>query len=131
MVDISSSRSTITLENGEEVMSDFIVGADGVGGIARSVVSGRSPDTSGNRFLTIACTLPCDDFSKDPDLATVLNETSVCVFSFGLLLCRSLLLSTSCSFGQGRMYSYRDRWGSVPYTWSCHGTNRKLTIQYP
>src|SRR5690242_10079401 len=77
VVDIDSSKPSVTLQNGDVVVSDFIVGADGINGIARSVVSGRSLNTDGPRFLTAACTLPCDDFDRDPDLASLLNETIV------------------------------------------------------
>lgn len=78
MVKVNATRPSVTLESGEEIVADFIVGADSVHGIARSVVSGGSPDTSGDRYLTISCTLPCDEFSADPDLKSLLNESSVC-----------------------------------------------------
>lgn len=76
VINIDSLNSTITLHNGEKVVSDFIVGADGINGIARSVVTGKNPDTSGKRYLTVSCTLPCDEFHRDQELATLLNETT-------------------------------------------------------
>ena len=79
MIEIDSPTSTITLQSGEKVVSDFIVGADGINGVARSVVTGNNPDTSGGRYLTVACTIPCDEFHKDQDLASVLNESTVSV----------------------------------------------------
>ncbi|KAF9451601.1 FAD/NAD(P)-binding domain-containing protein [Macrolepiota fuliginosa MF-IS2] len=74
VVSIDTAKSTITLHNGDEVVSDFIVGADGVNGIARSVVSGQTPDLGGNRFLTVTCTLPCDELLQDKDLATLVDD---------------------------------------------------------
>jgi len=75
VVSIDSAKSTITLHNGDEVVSDFIVGADSVNGIARSVVSGQAPDLDGSRFLTVTCTLPCDELLRNQDLATFVNNT--------------------------------------------------------
>jgi salicylate hydroxylase len=74
---VDSSNCTITLQNGEYVASDFIVGADGIKGITRSVITGRNPDASGERYLTVVCTLSCDEFYKDQDLMSLLDETTV------------------------------------------------------
>jgi salicylate hydroxylase len=82
VVKVDSTRASITLENGEEIVADLIVGADGVDGITRSAISGESCDENGNRFLTISCTFPCDEFAGDPELKTLLNDETVCGFFF-------------------------------------------------
>ena len=78
VVDIDAPNSTIILQNGEKIVSDMIIGADGTNGLTRSVITGRGPDTRGRRFLTAACTISCDEFRKDEELATLLHETTVC-----------------------------------------------------
>lgn len=92
VVKVDSDRPSITVVTGnrqkEEIVADLIVGADGVGGITRSAVSGEDDsgdENDGKRFLTVSCTLPCEEFAADPELETLLNDSTVCAgfFFFG------------------------------------------------
>lgn len=88
---MDSTGLSVTMVTGgeeEEIVADLIVGADGVNGITSSAVGGdvdvddddEGGRRNGNRFLTISCTLPCGEFAADPELETLLNDSTVCGF---------------------------------------------------
>lgn len=77
---VDSLSVSVTLEAGETLFSDVVVGADGSGSSVRSEVLGERISETPDRQLTLTMSIPIADMRKDDELRPFTESTEVCCF---------------------------------------------------
>jgi salicylate hydroxylase len=68
VIDIDPSTPSLTLDSGEVLKADLIVGADGVKSMLRSVVLGTPDEAKPTGDAAYRAIIPVSEFEKDPEL---------------------------------------------------------------
>ncbi|KIP11010.1 hypothetical protein PHLGIDRAFT_172853 [Phlebiopsis gigantea 11061_1 CR5-6] len=78
---IHPASRTVTLANGDNLVADVIIAADGVGGIGRKTLVGRELELSPSGYILYSTTLPLNLVSEVPEIkgGTDDNASAVCV----------------------------------------------------
>ncbi len=81
-IDCGDGRAAVTLENGERLMADVVVGADGLRGNARTFVLGYVKEPDGSGDLAYRITIPREKLENDPDpfVRSVVNDSTSAVW---------------------------------------------------
>lgn len=85
VVSVDSSGPSVTLESGETLFADVVVGADGYDSLLRQVVtnSDDEPPDAQDRHVIVTFLVPVARMKEDEDLKKLLNMREVCTFSSG------------------------------------------------
>ncbi|PCH43508.1 FAD/NAD(P)-binding domain-containing protein [Wolfiporia cocos MD-104 SS10] len=88
-INVRYERPSVTLESGEEVSADLLIGADGRRGLSRQLVlqahaAGRAvqDDETYKRMMMYNVVVPTAKMEEDPELATFLHSEVGTVFSW-------------------------------------------------
>lgn len=77
---VDPSWPTVTLESGEKLKADLIIGADGLNSRLRDIVVGHPDKPTPTGDATYRALIPTGPMMKDPDLKQLLDEGSVNVW---------------------------------------------------
>ncbi|RDB26397.1 6-hydroxynicotinate 3-monooxygenase [Hypsizygus marmoreus] len=79
---VDPDHGTVTLQTGEVLRADVIVGADGPDGLGRRTVLGREEEVEWGRLNMYSTTVPRKLIMEDPDLAYVYTQEYTTMFNW-------------------------------------------------
>lgn len=72
---------SVTLETGEVIYAEMVVGADGANSMVRAYALGDQVETTFSSLLTLTFAAPTERLKADPDLESIVHEPDVCIRS--------------------------------------------------
>jgi salicylate hydroxylase len=77
VVGVNSETVVVTLDSGEQIFSDVIVGADGFNSLVRSVVAGEDVPATRERDVSLNFTIPTEVIKAHKDLQSLATNSDV------------------------------------------------------
>ena len=77
MIGADSETVSVSLEGGETLSADVVVGADGYDSLVRGVVTGKKDEGKGEKHLIATCTIPASLLEADDELRHLRSSTVV------------------------------------------------------
>lgn len=77
VVHVDSETVSVTLEDGERIVSEVVVGADGFSSLVRTAVNGKTVPETRERDVSLTFTIPTDVMKQDEDLKPLANNSDV------------------------------------------------------
>ena len=77
MIGADSETVSISLEGGETLSADVVVGADGYDSLVRGVVTGKKDEAKEEKHLIATCTIPASLLEADDELRHLRSSTVV------------------------------------------------------
>jgi salicylate hydroxylase len=77
VVDVNSDTVAITLDSGERIFSDVIIGADGCNSLVRTTVAGEEVPETRERDVSLNFTIPTEVMRAHDDLRSLTTNSDV------------------------------------------------------
>lgn len=113
-------RPSVTLQTGEVISGDLVIGADGIHSIVRNCVTGQTeiPLSIPTGEVAYRVVLPTDTFSDDPQLKALIDEPKItCWIGPGKHVVGYCMVSKSVSKGISTMNKIRSSEKEKNTTW--------------
>jgi len=95
---VDSPSISVTLDNGETLFSDIVVGADGSGSSVRSEVLGEKISETPDQQLTLTLSISIADMRKDEDLRSFTESTEWNVWLGSGYMVHGMLISSKTEY---------------------------------
>jgi salicylate hydroxylase len=77
VIDVDSEVVAVTLDSGEQIFSDVIIGADGFNSFVRNTVAGEPVPETRQRDISLNFTIPIELMKEHPDLLSLTTKSDV------------------------------------------------------
>jgi len=77
VVNVNPDTVAVTLDNGERIVSDVIIGADGFNSLVRTTVAGEQVPGTREKDVSVNFTIPTDVMKAHEDLRSLTTNSDV------------------------------------------------------
>lgn len=77
VINVDSEVVAVTLDSGEQIFSDVIIGADGFNSLVRTTVAGELIPETRERDISLNFTIPVEVMKEQPDLSSLTTNSDV------------------------------------------------------
>jgi salicylate hydroxylase len=77
VISVNSDVVAVTLDGGENIFSDVIIGADGVNSLVRTIVAGERVSETRGRDISLNFTIPTEVMKAHDDLRSLTTKSDV------------------------------------------------------
>jgi len=98
VVEVDSDAVAVTLENGERIVSDVVIGADGFNSLVRTTVIGKKVPETREREVSLTFTIPTDVMREHEDLRSLVENSNWSVWLGDQYLLHGSLVNSGQTF---------------------------------